>query len=49
MNKEKKKDDVIIIVKREFVGDKPMSEVILPIIFEEIMKQIKDGTFGKPT
>jgi hypothetical protein len=46
MSKEKK-DEVTIIVKREFVGDRPISEVLLPIIIEEIKKQMKDGTFGK--
>ena len=46
MSKEKK-DEVTIIIKREFVGDRPISEVLLPIIIEEIKKQMKDGTFGK--
>lgn len=47
VSKEEKKDVVTIIVKREFVGDRPISEVLLPIIIEEIKKQMKDGTFGK--
>ena len=46
MSKEKK-DEVTIIIKREFVGDKPINEVLLPIIIAEIKKQMKDGTFGK--
>ena len=45
--RKEKKDDVTIIIKREFVGNKPVSEVLLPIIIEEIKKQLKDGTFGK--
>lgn len=44
---KEKKDEVTIIVKREFVGDRPISEILLPIIIEEIKRQMKDGTFGK--
>ena len=39
------KKTVKIIVEPEFVGDKTISEVFLPIIFDEIIKQLSDHTF----
>ena len=39
--------DVTIIIEREFVGDKSMSEVFMPIIYDEIINQIKNRTFDK--
>jgi hypothetical protein len=38
---------VTIIIEREFVGDKSMSEVFMPIIYDEIINQIKNRTFDK--
>lgn len=40
---------VRIIVRREFVGDKNMAEVMVPILYDDIRKKLEDsGTFDIP-
>lgn len=53
-NTEKKKRivpkaPVRIVVKREFVGDKSVTDALLPIIYDDIRKQLEDSdTFDCP-
>jgi hypothetical protein len=34
---------VTVIVEREFVGDKTITEALLPIIFEDLRRQIESN------
>jgi hypothetical protein len=48
--KARPRKPVKVIVKREFVGEKPLAEVLLPVLFESIRKQAEQiGTFALPT
>ncbi len=52
-NKKKRivpKGKVQIIVKREFVGEKSLTDVFIPIIYDDIRKKLENGdTFDCPT
>ena len=40
---------VQIIVKREFVGEKSLTDALTPIIYDDLRKQIEEGdTFDYP-
>jgi hypothetical protein len=40
---------VTVIVEREFMGDKTLTEALLPVIFEDLRKQIEGNrTLDKP-
>lgn len=44
------KGKVQIIVKREFVGEKSLTDAFIPIIYEDIRKKLETGdTFDCPT
>lgn len=44
------KGKVQIIVKREFVGEKSLTDVFIPVIYEDIRKKLETGdTFDCPT
>ena len=41
--KQKKNDEVVINVKREFVGDVTPIQAILPIILEDLRKKVEEN------
>jgi len=47
VQKKQINNSVKIIVEHRFVGEKSLGEVMLPILYDEIIKQSKNRTFEK--
>jgi hypothetical protein len=41
--KPRQSTPVTVIVEREFVGDKTITEALLPVIFEDLRRQIESN------
>lgn len=37
--KERKRTTVTVIVEREFIGEKPFAEVLLPVLFDDMRRK----------
>jgi hypothetical protein len=47
--KSRQSTPVTVIVEREFVGDKTITEALLPVIFEDLRQRLEDNrTLDKP-
>jgi hypothetical protein len=43
IRKPRRKQPVDVVVEREFIGDKPLAEVLLPVLFEDMRKQAEQN------